>query len=193
MGAVPDSDAARAERHLVLIGTMGAGKTTTGRLVAARLGWPFRDNDTRLVEEAGRSAEELAAAEGAASLHRREAAILLDCLAADGPDVVAAAASTVLDGPARAALRADAFVVWLHTTESTLDARLAHPGDRPSFGSTPAEVAGRLQADRSALYREVADREVDTTGRAPEDVASWILGELDAVRDDGSAGAGRGG
>ena len=157
---------------------MGTGKSTVGRLVASRLGRPFRDNDEQLVAREGRSAETIADEDGAAPLHEREAEILLENLARDGPDVVAAAASVVLDPRARARLRVGGFVFWLRTDPSALDVRLSDPGDRPSLGATPAQDAGRLQADRRDLYRAVADREVDTTARHPDEVAALIVAEL---------------
>jgi shikimate kinase len=173
-----DSRELKLERHVVLVGTMGAGKSTVGRLVAASLGWPFRDNDEGLVDREGRTAGAIAIDEGAARLHEREVDILLENLAREGPDVVAAAASVVTAPRARARLRSDAFVFWLHATPDALEARLRAPGDRPSFGSSPARLAGRLQADRTDLYRTVADREVDTTGCRPDEIAAVILTEL---------------
>jgi len=159
---------------------MGTGKSTVGRLVASMLGWPFWDNDEQLVHREGRTAEEIASEAGAIELHRLEADILLQDLAREATAVVAAAASTVLDPRARARLRADAFVFWLRTAPSALDARLADPGDRPSFNSSPAQVAESLQADRGDLYRAVADHELDTTGRQPDEIASSIVAELTA-------------
>jgi shikimate kinase len=178
----------RPGRHVVLIGTMGTGKSTVGRIVASTLGLPFLDNDEQLVQREGRTAEQIASEEGADQLHQREADILLENLAREGPSVVAAAASTVLDPRARDRLRADGFVFWLRTAPSALDARLTHPGDRPSFDSSPAQVAGSLQADRSDLYRGVADHELDTTGRRPDEIASSIVTELEANRADRSSG-----
>jgi shikimate kinase len=176
-------------RHVVLIGTMGTGKSTVGRIVASTLGWPFRDNDEQLRHREGRTAEQIASEDGADQLHQLEAEILLENLARAGPDVIAAAASTVLDERARARLRADGFVFWLRTAPSALDARLTHPGDRPSFDSSPAQVAGRLQADRGDLYRGVADHELDTTGHRPDEIASRIVAELEARRGERSSGS----
>jgi shikimate kinase len=164
---------------------MGAGKSTVGRMVASRLGWPFQDNDEQLARREGRSAEQIASQDGVTRLHELEAEILLENLERHGPDVVAAAASTVLDPRARARLRADAFVFWLRTAPGALDTRLAHPGDRPSFGGSPAQLARSLQADRSDLYRAVADREVDTTTRPPEQVVASILAELSGSPETG--------
>ena len=115
-------------RHVVLIGTMGTGKSTVGRIVAATLGWAFRDNDEQLVHREGRTAEQIASEDGADQLHQLEAEILLEDLAHAGPDVIAAAASTVLDPRARARLRADGFVFWLRTAPSALDTRSHPPG-----------------------------------------------------------------
>ena len=181
-----EGEVSRPHRHVVLIGTMGSGKSTVGRLVASELGWPFWDNDEQLMRREGRTAEEIASEDGATHLHDLEADILLADLAREESAVVAAAASTVLDPRARARLRADGFVFWLRTAPSALDERLAHPGDRPSFDTSPAQEAGSLQTDRSELYRAVADHELDTTSRRPDEIASLILAEHAARPEPGS-------
>lgn len=164
--------------QVVLLGVMGTGKSTVGQLVASRLGWPFWDNDDRLVQQAGRTAAAIASTLGVAALHEREAEVLLEGLDEAGPAVVAAAASAVLDPVARDRLRSSGMVVWLHAAPEALEARLVDPGDRPYLGSTPARRAAELQRARADLYRAVADYELDTTGRQPTEVADGIVTEL---------------
>jgi shikimate kinase len=98
--------AAAPARHLVLIGLMGTGKTTLGRLAAARLGWPLSDSDAEIQAREGASVRELQERWGAGGLHRLEATILLEALARPEPSVICAAASTIDDERCRAALRA---------------------------------------------------------------------------------------
>jgi shikimate kinase len=175
------------DHHVVLIGTMGSGKSTVGRLLASMLGLPFWDNDDWLFHRDGRTAAAIASQRGADALHQREADVLLEGLDHEGPAVVAAAASAVLDPRVRDRLRSDGLVVWLHAAPGALEARLADPGDRPSLGSSPARLAGELQRARGDLYRDVADREVDTTDRKPEDVAAQIMAEISARRGRGAS------
>ena len=185
-----DRDAPPPLRHLVLVGTMGSGKTTVGRRVATHLGWPFWDNDDRLTRREGRTAAELATAHGAAALHRTEAEVLLEGLDADGPTVVAAAASALADARVRDRLERGTLVVWLHATPTALADRLTDPGVRPSLGRGPATRAGELQRRRRAIYRAVAHEDIDTTDRGPDEVTDLVLAALAAHRRRGSGAPG---
>lgn len=82
------------ERHLVITGPMGSGKTTVGRLVGHRLGRPFLDSDAMLAARHGVDSRRLAGRRGVPWLHEEEAATLGDALARSRPVVMAAAAST---------------------------------------------------------------------------------------------------
>jgi shikimate kinase len=150
--------------RLVLAGAMGAGKTTVGRLVAERLGWPYLDNDAGL----GRTPADVAEAEGVEALHEAEARVLLAALARDRV-VVAAPGSAALDPALRARLRAET-VVWLRARAETLAARVAGSG-RPFAG---ADVAALL-AEREPGLAEMATYVVDVDGRTPDQVAGEVL------------------
>lgn len=164
-------------RHVVVVGTMGAGKTTVGQLLAHRLDRPFVDSDERITEARSATAAEFAAEEGIDAVHRLEAAVLLEALDEAAPSIVAAAASVVTDGSARARLRRDdVTVVWLRGRPETLAARV-EPGDhRPllATGEDPEAVLARLDAERTPLYEEVADVTVDVDGRTPRQIAAEV-------------------
>jgi shikimate kinase len=162
-------------RHVVVVGTMGAGKTTVGQLLAHRLDHPFVDSDERITEARGATAAELADEEGIDAVHRLEAAVLLEALDEAAPSIVAAAASVVTDRSARARLRRDdVTVVWLRGRPETLAARV-EPGDhRPLLAEDPEAVLARLDAERTPLYEEVADVTVDVDGRTPRQIAAEV-------------------
>ena len=145
----------RTLRHLVLVGLMGTGKTTTGRLLAERLGWPMRDSDQAIEAAMGQSVRELRDAIGTDAMHDLEAAALLREIAAQEPSVVCAAASTVDRQDCRDALRGEGIaVVWLTADPAVALPRL--PPGATSCGLTdrragPHAAAGRARLAPSAV------------------------------------------
>jgi shikimate kinase len=166
-------------RHVVLIGLMGSGKSTVGRPLAATLGRPFVDNDTRLEERTGQTAREVAAAEGADALHVREAEVLVEALASRVVAVVAAAAAAPMEANAAAAMRVHA-VVYLRSSPEVLAARIerASVGDdhRPFVGADPLTVLSAQFAARDDRYQALAMLVVDAD--RPVDV---IVDEISAA------------
>ncbi len=130
-------------RHVVVTGLMGAGKTSVGGAIAARLGWPVHDSDATLLAATGRTAREIRAELGTDGLHRAEARALLDALATDESDVICAAASVIEDPAARAGLaRDDVAVIWLRASPAILARRFASDDEhRPIYGPDQLEVA----------------------------------------------------
>jgi shikimate kinase len=166
---------------VVVVGLMGAGKTTLARALAEALHRPLRDSDPDLLARYGRSAAEQVAREGLAVLHAREARHLADALA-DAPagapaPVIAAAASVVDDRECRRRL-ADAFVVWLDAPPAVL-ARRIHAGDHRPHHETDLETVlevGREQ--RAGRFEEVADLVVDVSGSPVGRTVETVLAAL---------------
>jgi shikimate kinase len=140
---------------------MGSGKTTVGRALASRTGWPYRDNDVLLERATGRTARELAL-ESTAALRDAEAASLRLALREPEPAIVAAAAGVVLDPTLREALRVAGSVVWLHAPPEVLAERSRRGSHRPWLDADPAAWFATTARERGPLYRAVADLEVDT-------------------------------
>lgn len=161
--------------QLVLIGLMGTGKTTIGRLAAARLRRPMLDSDAEIEAREGASVRELQERWGAERLHRLEAAILLEALAGAQPSVICAAASTIDDERCRAALRAPGVTaVWLRATLATLVARYDADPHRPRYPQgTAAALAGQLAA-RTERYAAVATLAIDVDDLTPEQVMARL-------------------
>lgn len=163
-------------RHLVLVGLMGVGKTTVGRILAERMGRELVDSDLRIEALTGRTVKEILADGGVMELRRHEAAALFDALAEPVPRVIAAAGGVVLGrAHRRRLLEADADVVWLTGTAEVLGPRTASGDHRPWLDDDPVGTLQRMYDERRALYLEVADRVVDVDGLTPEQVADRVL------------------
>jgi shikimate kinase len=162
--------------HLVVVGPRAVGKSTVGRMVAAELGWPWRDSDRDLAATGGRG-RELARAEGVDALHRCEAEHLLTALQRAEPSVIAAAASVVEDPRCLEALR-EPFVVWLWAPPDVLVSRLARGGHRRDLGPDPQLALLALAQRRDRLYGQVADLTIDASRLAPTQAAEAILARL---------------
>lgn len=162
-------------RHLVLIGLMGAGKTTVGEICATRLGRPFVDVDDLVVATAGRTVAEIFATDGEAGFRRRERAAITDACASPEALVLATGGGAVLDADNRRALRAAGVVVWLVAPPTVLAARVASDDDRPLLAGDPVTTLTRLADARADCYEATAHVAVDTDGRTVAEVADRVL------------------
>lgn len=164
--------------HVVLIGMMGAGKTTVGRLVAERLGRPFRDSDQAIETRTGKTVAEIFAAEGEPAFRAVESEVLREMLASSEPAVIAAAGGAVIDPANRAALREAGTVIWLRAAPAVLAGRVRPGGHRPLLADDPAGALARLSAEREELYRETAHVVVDVDELEADDVADQVVATL---------------
>jgi shikimate kinase len=175
---------------IALIGLMGTGKSTIGRILAARLSRPFLDNDALLAERFGGSASEQRSQFGLPELHRREAEVLTDLLERPEPCVINAAASTVDDAVLRRRLHDHAFVVWLTADPMELARRVATGPPRPALTAEPLPTARDIEAlaaRRHDAFSDIADYVLDTTTQAPDRSADDIVAALSA-RDEAERG-----
>jgi shikimate kinase len=175
----------RRERVL-LIGMMGAGKSTTGRLLAQRLGWPYLDSDEQVEANTGKPVPQILRESGEPAFRAEERRALEDATTSDGPAVVGVAGGAVLDADNRARIRSAGPVVWLRAEVATLAGRVGSAEDRPLLGSDPAAAMARLYLERRPLYEDLADVVVDVDGLSPVEIVDRIEAALTA----GSAPAG---
>ena len=165
-----------AGRHLVLVGMMGAGKTTIGRSIAARLGRTLYDSDLMIEAREGRTVREIFATDGEPAFRTIETEVLLEGLAAAEPSVIAAAGGVVLKAENRAALRqSTARVVWLRADPELLVERVKSGPHRPLLDDDPEAVLRAMYVEREPLYREVADAIVTVDNRSINDVVDAVL------------------
>lgn len=163
---------------------MGAGKTSVGRSLSARLGWDLLDSDQQVEAMTGRTVPDIWQDDGEDAFRRWESQVLADALASTASKVIAAAGGVVLDEGNRRLLRAHHPVVWLRAPLEVLVSRVKGGEGRPLLSDDPAEAMRRLAGERRALYEEVADLVVDVedTGSA-DDVAGRILDRLGLAAD----------
>ena len=160
--------------RLVLVGMMGCGKTTVGRLLADRTGWPYADNDDLVRATSGHESAAIRATDGEDALHAYESAALLDALGMSVPRVIGAAAWSVEDPVASALLQDHDGVVWLRARPETLRARIGSGAGRRKE-ATDLDWLRQQAAAREALYAGVADLVIDVDDLTPEAVADDIL------------------
>src|SRR5579875_834589 len=153
---------------------MGAGKTTTGRLLAQRLGWPYVDSDEEIERQSGRSIPDIWKAEGEPAFRAEEARVLDEACRRPGPAVVSVAGGAVLAPRNRDVIRRSGLVVWLRADVPTLLTRVGTGAGRPLLEDGPAAALGRLSAARAPLYEELADLVFDVDRMSPPQVAERI-------------------
>lgn len=163
-------------QHLVLVGMMGAGKSTVARIASERLGRRVLDSDAMIEAATGRTVREIFASDGEAAFRAMETQVLLDALADPEPVIIAAAGGVVLSAVNRRALRdSGAQVVWLCADPATLLDRVRSGGHRPLLDSDPSGTLQRMFVEREPLYREVADVIVSVDNRSISDVVEAVL------------------
>lgn len=164
-------------RSVVLIGFMAAGKTQVGRALAARLGFEFCDTDEMVAASAGRTVEEIFAAEGEQGFRDLERDAVVRAAARPGR-VVACGGGAVLSVRNYGVLKGTGPIVYLRTSPDELIARLGRGEGRPLLGGDPATAVPRMLSERAPAYETAADLVVDTDGRAPDEVATEIAERL---------------
>lgn len=157
----------------VLIGTMGAGKTTVGRLVADALGVAFADTDALVEERAGKAVSEIFVDDGEQAFRALERTVVQESLAAhDG--VLSLGGGAVLD-PATQALLAPHQVVFLRVGLTSAVKRVGLGVGRPLLLGNVRSRIKQLLDERTPVYEGLARISVDTDDRSPEDVAADVV------------------
>ncbi len=163
--------------RIFLLGLMGAGKSTVGRELAARTGWPYVDNDELVRRQTGRDPAEIRATDGEDVLHLAESEAFDAALGLPPPIVLGVAAAVVLEPEGREALRDGGHVVWLRASPETLLARVGTGAGRRAEATDPAWVRQRAR-EREPLFAAAASQIVDVDDVSAGEVADRILAEL---------------
>jgi shikimate kinase len=146
--------AALGRRSIVLVGMMGAGKSSIGRKLGHRLGLPFIDADTEIEVAAGMTIPEIFEIRGEAEFRAGEARVIARLLEG-GPQVLATGGGAYVKPGTRAAVRSHGVSVWLKAEFEVLMRRIKRRTDRPMLKTAdPAQTLRKLIADRYPIYAE---------------------------------------
>jgi shikimate kinase len=157
--------------HVVLVGMMGVGKSTVGRLLAAEWSCPFEDTDSVIEAQSGRSVAQLFETVGESGFRSMEHEVLARLLAEGERRVISCGGGAVTVAENRALLAQHATVVWLTASVEVLTRRVGDGATRPLLRDDPTGTLRALTEAREQDYAQVADHVVDTTDRRPAAVA----------------------
>jgi len=164
-----------------LVGLMGSGKTTIGRLLARRLNKRFVDSDHAIEARTGATIPWIFEIEGEGSFRRREADMIRELTSQRGI-VLATGGGAVLDAANRAHLAERGTVIYLRAGIGSILQRTSHDKNRPLLQTAdPRRKLEELLAQREPLYREIADLVIDTGRPNVQSMVQTILDQLDAL------------
>ena len=145
--------AALGTRSIVLVGMMGAGKSTIGRRLSARLRLPFLDADTEIEAAAGMSIPDIFENHGEPHFRDGEARVIARLLDS-GPGVLATGGGAFLREETRNRIRSQAVSIWLKADADIIMRRVKRRADRPLLQTAdPTATVGRLLSEREPFYR----------------------------------------
>ena len=168
-------------QNVFLVGLMGAGKTTIGRILARKLGMRFIDSDHEIEARTGASIPWIFEIEGEPSFRRREAEVIGELTAQQGI-VLATGGGAILDPASRAFLASRGTVIYLRASVNSILSRTAHDKSRPLLQTAdPRRKLEELLAQREPLYLEIADVVIDTGRPNVQSMVQTILQHLDSL------------
>ena len=177
--------------NVVLIGYRATGKTTVARHLALLLGWDWVDADVEVELKAGKSIAAIFADDGEQAFRDLESQVLAELVRRER-SIIAAGGGAVMREENRRAIRSAKHVVWLKAPVEVILERLAadpttaERRPRLSAAGSSAEEVRDLLAQRTPYYYEVADLELDTVERSPDELADRIMLHFAIVPGAGS-------
>jgi shikimate kinase len=173
------ADHGARRRHLVLIGLMGAGKTTVGQRCAELLGRAFLDTDQLVEANTAMGVADIFELHGEQQFRILERDAVADASASPVPLVIACGGGAVLDADNRRILRSNGVVVWLRASPAVLGERVSG-GKRPLLAgpAPPVVTLERLTELRGPAYEAAAHLSVGTEGLTVDEVAARVVEEF---------------
>ena len=169
--------------NIILVGPMGAGKTTIGRQLAKATGKAFVDSDQEIENRTGASIPWIFDVEGEEGFRRRERDMLTELTDRDDT-VIATGGGAILSPETRKLMRKRGMVIYLRASVDQILRRTARDRNRPLLQTEdPRARLEALMAERDPLYREVADLTLDTDERSVRSVVRESLDRLEDLSD----------
>ncbi len=166
-----------ARENVALIGFMGTGKSSIGRIIARKLNWNFFDIDQLVVAQTGAEIAEIFAAEGEDFFRDSEMAALRS-RADESRQIIATGGGIVLRAENVSLLRSMSFVVWLTASEEVIFERVSRTTKRPLLHTPdPRATVVTLLAARRPLYESAAHFSIDTSTRSHTEIADAVISE----------------
>ena len=168
--------------NIFLVGPMGAGKSTIGRLLASELNLSFRDSDRVIEERTGADIPWIFDMEGEEGFRERETAVLTE-LSTEANVVIATGGGIILREQNRTIMKSSGFVCYLTASIDQLVERTSRDKKRPLLQEeNPRQKIIALLSLRDPLYRDAADFVINTDRRSPKAVAQEIAGLVTAAQ-----------
>jgi shikimate kinase len=178
--------AALGTRSIVLVGMMGAGKSTIGRRLSARLQLPFLDADTEIEAAAGMSIPDIFETHGEPHFRDGEARVIARLLDS-GPAVIATGGGAFMREDTRGRIRSKAVSIWLKADADIIMRRVKRRVDRPLLQTTdPATTIARLIEEREPVYQH-ADLTIWSRDVPHEKIVDECIDALHALLCGGGA------
>ena len=161
--------------NIFIVGPMGSGKSTVGKIISDELFLSFLDTDEEIETRTGASIDWIFDLEGEEGFRKRESSILQD-MAKRNSIVLSTGGGIILSEENRELLSSRGTVYYLSTPISVQLERTAKDKDRPLLkNGDPEKILTKLQKDRESLYEAVADHVVNTENKSSQEVASEII------------------
>jgi shikimate kinase len=181
-----------AARPIVLIGMMGAGKSSVGRLLARRTGLSCFDTDELVAAEFGLSIPDIFARHGEGRFRDAETEVLRK-LFLPQPTIIVTGGGIVVCAENVDLLKRLGTIVWLTADETTLFERASRRGERPLLKTAdPRATFSELLGQRQPLYAAAADFKIDTSSLTHDEIADEILHKIGRARPPGAPESARG-
>jgi shikimate kinase len=167
------------KRNIILVGPMGAGKSSVGKRLAQVLNLPFVDSDHEIEARLKVSISTIFDVEGESGFRLRESQVIADLLDHGARKVLATGGGAVIREDNRAVLKAHGTVIYLSSPVKQLVERTRHDTSRPLLQNVDSEqVLNKLMKEREPFYREVADIVLQTERKSITRVVQEVLHEL---------------
>jgi len=179
-------DASRDIRNISLIGFMGVGKSTVGKMVAGQLAFQFVDTDAWIEKRAGKPISQIFSEDGEAHFRGLEAEVVVE-LGRGSRQVIATGGGMAANEVHFESLKRHSVVFWLWASEEAIWQRVRHHAHRPLLQTPdPRARIRELLAAREPVYRQ-ADVLLNTELRQPRDLAQLVIGHFRSLSRPGAA------